>query len=99
MPVEEITLTASFKVDLVDVDEATISEIYRLFAEYQGIVNELIEYAHSHEITSPRGLWYAKYHEMRQKYSTLPSHYIYTACRHAASIYKSFVEMKRLGDV
>ena len=30
MPVEEIILTARFKVDLVDVDEATISEIHRL---------------------------------------------------------------------
>jgi hypothetical protein len=35
MPVEEIKLTASFKIDLVDVDEAAISEIHRLFKEYQ----------------------------------------------------------------
>jgi len=52
MPVEEIILTARFKVDLVDVDEATISEIHRLFKEYRRIVNELIEHVHSHEITS-----------------------------------------------
>jgi putative transposase len=97
MPVEEIPLTASFKVDLADIDEATISEIYRLFAEYRRIVNELIKYAHSHRTASPRRLWYAKYHEMRQKHSTLPSHYIYTACRHAAGTYKSFIELKKLG--
>jgi putative transposase len=97
MPVEEITLTAKFKVDLTDVDEATISEIHRLFEEYRGIVNELIEYVHSHGIISSMRLWYAKYREMRQKHSTLPSHYIYTACRHAASIYKSFIEMKKMG--
>jgi putative transposase len=97
MPVEEIKLTASFKVDLTDVDEATISEIHHLFAKYRRIVNELIEYAHSHRITSPRRLWYAKYHEMRQKHQTLPSHYIYVACRDAAGTYKSFVELKKLG--
>ena len=33
--VEEIPLTASFKVDLADVDEATILEICRFFAEYR----------------------------------------------------------------
>lgn len=33
MPVDGIPLTASFKVDLADIDEATISEICRLFAE------------------------------------------------------------------
>jgi putative transposase len=97
MSVEKIKLGAKFKVDLTDADEATISEIRHLFAEYRRIVNELIEYAHSHRITSPRRLWYAKYRELRQRYPTLPSHYIYTACRYASSIYKSFVEMKKLG--
>ena len=97
MPVEEIRLTAKFKVDFTDADEATISEIYRLFKEYRGIVNELIEYAHSHGITSSMRLWYANYREMRQKHPTLPSHYICTACWHAASIYESFIELKKLG--
>ena len=96
MPVEEITLTAKFKMDLVDVDEAVISEIYRLFEEYREIVNELIEYAHSHGITSPRRLWYAKYHELRQKYPTIPPHYIHTACRLTSSIYRCFLHKKRL---
>jgi len=95
MPVEEIVLTARFKVDLADVDESVISEIHRLFTEYQEIVNNLIEYACSHRIISPRLLWYAKYHELRQKYSILPSHYIHIACQHAASICKSFVKMKK----
>jgi len=97
MPVEEIRLTAKFKVDFTDADEATISEIHRLFKEYQRIVNELIEYAHSHGVTSPRRLWYAKYRELRQRHPTLPSHYINTACRLAASIYESFIELKKLG--
>jgi putative transposase len=97
MPVEEIKLTANFKIDLVDVDETTISEIYRLFEEYRRIVNELIEYAHSHRVTSFISLHRAKYRELRQRYPTLPSHYIDTACRHTASIYKSFIKMKKMG--
>jgi hypothetical protein len=66
MPVEEIRLTAKFRVDFTDVDEAAISEIYRLFAEYQGIVNELIEHAHLHKVTSFISLHHAKYRELRQ---------------------------------
>jgi len=97
MPVEEIRLTAKFRVDFTDVDEAAISEIYRLFAEYQGIVNELIEYAHLHKVTSFISLHHAKYRELRQRHPTLPSHYIVTACRYAGSVYKSFVELKKLG--
>ena len=97
MPVEKITLTASFKVDLTDVDEATISEIYRLFDEYREIVNELIEYAHLHKIINHIRLCHAKYHELRQKHPTLPSHYIVTACHHAASINLSFIKLKKLG--
>ena len=97
MPVEEITLTAKFKVDLVDVDEAVIPEIYRLFKEYWEIVNELLSLAVDKHITSFIGLYHAKYRELRQRYPTLPSKYIVTACRHAASIYKSFMELKKLG--
>jgi putative transposase len=97
MPVEEIKLTARFKVNLTDVNEATISEIYRLFAKYKKIVNELIEYAHSHGITSFISLYRAKYRELRQRYPTLPPHYIVTACRLTASIYKSFIELKKMG--
>jgi putative transposase len=97
MPVEEIKLTASFKIDLVDADEAAISEIHRLFKEYRRIVNELIEYAHLHGITSFINLHRAKYRELRQRHPTLPSHYIVTACKYAASIYESFIELKKMG--
>ena len=97
MPVEKIKLTANFRVDLVDVDETTISKIYRLFKEYRRIVNELIEYTHSHGITSFINLHRAKYRELRQRYPMLPSHYIFTACRYAASIYESFIELKKMG--
>jgi len=97
MPMEEIKLATSFKIDLADVDEATISEIYHLFTEYQGIVNELIEHAHAHKVTSFISLYHAKYRELRQRHPTLPSHYIVTACRYAASIYESIIELKKMG--
>jgi hypothetical protein len=97
MPVEEIKLAVNFKIDLVDADEAAISEIHRLFKEYRKIVNELIEYTHSHGITSFISLHHAKYRELRQRYPTLPSHYIVTACKYAASIYESFIELKKMG--
>jgi len=38
-----------------------------------------------------------KYNELRMKYPGLPSHYIYTACQMACSIYKSFRKLKRRG--
>jgi putative transposase len=97
MPVEEVKLAAKFKVDLTDVDEAVISEIYRLFDEYEEIVNGLLEVATRNHITSFVKLYHAKYHELRRRYPMLPSMYIVTACRHAASIYKSFIKSRRLG--
>jgi putative transposase len=97
MLVEKIKLGAKFKVGLTDVDEATISEIHHLFAEYRRIVNELIEYAHLYRTTSFISLHHAKYRELRRRYPTLPSHYINTARRLTASVYKSFIEQKKLG--
>jgi len=97
MPVGEVMLTARFKVDLVDVDGAVISEIYRLSEGYREVVNELIDFAASNHITSFIELYHAKYQEPQQRCPTLPLHYIFTACRYAASIYKSFIRRRRLG--
>ena len=86
-----VKLTARFKLDR-EVDES-------LFETYRSIVNELLDYAHSKGITSFKRLKAEKYHELRQKYPKLPSHYIYTACQMACSIYKSFRKLKRKGKV
>ena len=86
---ETVKLTARFKLD-GEVDES-------LFKTYKAVVNELLDYAHSKGITSFERLKSEKYHEMRQKYPELPSHYIYTACQLARSIYKSFRKLKRRG--
>ena len=99
MHVEEVTLTAKFKVDLTDIDESAISEIYRLFDGYKGIVNELLELAAKNHITSFVELCHAGYRELRRRYPMLPSMYIVTACRHAASIYKSFIKRRRKRSV
>jgi putative transposase len=87
---ETVKLTAKFKLD-GEVDEG-------LFETCRSIVNELLDYAHSKGITSFKRLKSEKYHELRQKYN-LPSHYIYTACQMACSIYKSFRKLKRKGKV
>ncbi len=86
---ETVKLTARFKLD-GKIDEG-------LFGTYKGIVNELLDYAYSKGITSFKRLKSEKYHELRQKYPKLPSHYIYTACQIACSIYKSFRKLKRRG--
>jgi len=86
---ETVKLTARFKLD-GDVDSS-------LFETYKAIVNELLDYAHSKGITSFKRLRSEKYYELRQRYPNLPSHFIYTACQMACSIYKSFRKLKRKG--
>ena len=88
---ETVKLTAGFKLD-GKVDES-------LFETYKAVVNELLDYAHSRGITSFKRLKSEKYHELRQRYPKLPSHYIYTACQMACTIYKAFRKLKRKGKV
>ncbi len=83
-------MSARFKLD-GKTDES-------LFEKYKRIVNELLDYAYSKGITSFKRLKAEKYHELRQNYF-LSSHYIYTACQMACSIYKSFRKLKRKGKV
>jgi len=66
-----------------------------LFSTYGEIVNRLLDCARAKEITSFKRLRAEKYSELRMKYPALPSHYIYTACQMACSVYKSFRKLKR----
>ncbi len=89
MPLETVKLTASFKLGKL------IPET--LFFTYEEILNHLLDYAWAKGITSFKRLKAENYYELRVKYPNLPSHYIYTACQMACSIYKSFRKLKRRG--
>jgi len=68
-----------------------------VFSTYREILNRLLDYAWAKGITGFKKLKAEKYGELRMKYSSLPPHYIYTACQMACSIYKSFRKLKRRG--
>jgi putative transposase len=87
MPSETVKLTASFKLD------GSIPE--SLFSTYREVLGRLLDHAWAKEVTSFKRLKAEKYHELRVKYPSLPSHYIYTACQMACSIYRSFRKLKR----
>jgi putative transposase len=82
-------LTASFKLS------GSVPE--GLFSAYQEILTGLLEYASDKGITSFKRLRAERYRELREKYPNLPSHYLYTACQMACSIYRSFRKLKRRG--
>ena len=90
---ETIKLTASFKLD------GPSSLIEPLFSTYRSMLNELLSYAHARGVTSFKRLKAEKYRELRARQPELPSHYIYTACQMACSIYKAFRKLKRRGRV
>jgi putative transposase len=91
MPSETIKLTAKFK--LKEFSE----ELNNLFSTYREIVNYLITFAFENNITSFKRLKKETYKKLRGKYPQLPSHYLYTACQMATSIYKSYRKRKRKG--
>jgi putative transposase len=89
MPLETVKLTESFKLD------GLIPE--SLFSTYREVLGQLLDHAWAKEVTSFNRLKAEKYHELRVKYPSLPSHYIYTACQMACSIYKSFRKLRKRG--
>ncbi|ADI32307.1 RNA-guided endonuclease InsQ/TnpB family protein [Staphylothermus hellenicus] len=88
---ETVKMTGKFKIkENVEID--------RLFKIYREIVNYLINYAYENNITSFYKLKSKTYRNLREKYPNLPSHYIYTACQIATSIYRSYRKKKRRGE-
>jgi putative transposase len=81
MFLETVKLTASFKLD------GLIPE--SLFSTYREVLGQLLDHAWAKGVTSFKRLKAEKYHELRAKYPRLPSHYIYTACQMACSIYRA----------
>ena len=88
MSSETIKLTVKFKL------KETPEGLDDLFTTYREIVNFLITYAFESNITSFYRLKKETYKSLREKYSKLPSHYIYTACQMATSISKSYRKRK-----
>jgi len=91
MPLETVKLTASLKLD------GSIPE--SLFSTYREVLGQLLDYAWANGITSFKRLKAEKYHELRVRHPSLPSHFIYTACQMACSIYKSFRKLRKRGLV
>jgi putative transposase len=87
--IQTVRLTAGFKLS------GSVPE--GLFSAYREILTGLLEYASDKGITSFKRLRAEKYQELREKYPDLPSHYLYTACQMACSIYRSFRKLKRRG--
>ncbi len=88
-----VRLTGVFKVH----DTRGATGLDDLFAKFKELVNELLDYSSTRSITAFKRLKGEKYHELRSKHPELPSHYIYTACQMASSIYRSFRKLKRRG--
>ena len=86
---EAVKLTASFKLD------GSIPE--GLFSTYRVVLGQLLYCAWAEGVTSFKRLKAEKYHGLRARHPSLPSHYIYTACQMACSIYKSFRKLRRRG--
>ena len=91
MPSETIKLTAKFKL------KGTPEGLDSLFKTYRELVNFLITHAYENNLTSFYRLKKETYKGLRKEHPGLPSHYIYTACQMATSIYKSYRKRKRKG--
>ncbi|MCE4623665.1 MAG: hypothetical protein F7B11_02830 [Caldisphaeraceae archaeon] len=91
MPFETIKLTAKFK------PKETPEGLDDLFSAYREIVNFLISYAYENKVTSLYRLKKETYNGLRREYPGLPSHYLYTACQMATTIYKSFRKRRKKG--
>ncbi|WP_148882987.1 RNA-guided endonuclease InsQ/TnpB family protein [Thermococcus aciditolerans] len=91
MSSETIKLTAKFKL------KETPEGLDGLFQTYREIVNFLITYAFENNVTSFYRLKKETYKGLRKEYPELPSHYLYTACQMATSIFKSFRKRKKKG--
>ncbi|KUK04553.1 RNA-guided endonuclease InsQ/TnpB family protein [Methermicoccus shengliensis] len=91
MPSETIKLTAKFK--LKNLPEG----LDELFSTCREIVNYLITYAFENKVTSFYRLKKETYKSLRREYPELPSHYVYTACQMATTIFKSYRKRERKG--
>ncbi len=87
-----LTETCKFKLSPNEEQRAILGE---LFSTYGNIVKECLNKAIKMNVTSRKRLHEAVYRELRVKYPSYPSHYIYTAITQALGIFKSFRRLSR----
>ncbi|MCS7114139.1 MAG: hypothetical protein N0A00_01820 [Candidatus Bathyarchaeota archaeon] len=66
-----------------------------LFEAYREMVEACLLKAMRLNITSRKKLHEAVYRELRGKYPSYPSHYVYTAITHALAVFKSYRRLSR----
>jgi len=87
--------TCKFKLQ-VDVEKASVLD--ELFRAYSEMVRTCLDKAVNLGITSRKRLHEAVYKELRARFPSHPSHYIYTAMTQALAIYKSYRRQSRRRD-
>ena len=91
------TLTRTVIVPSVTLSQRKFTTLKELEGIYKNIVAELVDFGFRNGIKSFTGLKKQKYRELRDRYPSLPSHYIHTACQDASTRIKSFLKLKRKG--
>lgn len=90
-------LTRTVVVPSVRLSRRKLEVFRELESLYKQILLELVDYGFKNGIVSFTRLKKDKYHEIRNRYPQLPSHYVHTACQDAATRLKSFFKLKRKG--
>jgi len=94
---EDGVVTRTVVVPSARLSYRTYFALAEVEREYAQMLRELVDFAYANGIKSYVKLHAAKYREMRNKHPDLPSHYIVTAGRDAATRVKSFLAKKREG--
>ncbi|MEM2156095.1 MAG: hypothetical protein QXQ05_06025, partial [Candidatus Jordarchaeales archaeon] len=84
--------TCRFKLQPNDEQAIVLEDLFKTYSE---MVKACLDRAIRLNLTSRRRLHEAIYKELRTKYPSHPSHYVYTAITQALSIFKSYRRLSR----
>lgn len=84
-------------VESVALSKKKIETLKEVEAKYREILQQVMDFGIKNRITSFARLKGKVYHELREKYPDLPSHYIHSVCQDASARLESFEKMKRKG--
>lgn len=79
----------------LEPNEEQVAILGELFEAYSEMVRRCLERAVKLGITSRKRLHEAVYRELREKYPSYPSHYVYTAITQALAMFKSYRRLFR----